>query len=281
MSTVLKTAIVVLPFLLAFLGIRACAGGASKRWRDRIGRFDPEAKIAVDNERVLVIAPDLEQGREIGAQVVEFREALARNYGELLGDNLERRIVVVLFSELEQLRARAGEAMQLMPGREKWLHGYTDSQEGAIYLPPGSQLDTLRHETVHLLMGQGHGGDVQHSTWLNEGLAQLFESYDPTARPPQPPGSVRAPPGRGDVEVRRLLEMDAREFYGSDVSRNYRDALLLITFLFRERDPALLQRYIDVERVRPGGREQAFAEIYRYHEEPFRTDFSNFVRRRG
>jgi len=285
MNTVLKAAVVLLPFVLIFVGIRACAGGEAERWRARIAQVDPEAAIAVDRDGLIVIAPDRAWGVAAGDDVTRFRSALIENYSDLLGPGRDQRIVVVLFSTLLQLQTLAGRGAPLGPGDTANLHGYTEADKAAIYLPPGSSLDTLRHETVHLLMGQSQRGTVRFSPWLTEGLAQLFEHYDPD--------SGRAP-GIGEktrfwlrrtrtgesLDIKRLLALvDYGEFTGKESMRNYQDALILTAFLFQERPRAKLRDYIEGERRQPEDRDVLFHRIYAYDTDEFQSDLRKFIAR--
>ncbi|MHC4225234.1 MAG: hypothetical protein ACYSUN_14675, partial [Planctomycetota bacterium] len=258
-----KTALVVVPFLLVFLGIRSCAEGESERWRTRIAEVDPAAKIAVKEKDLIVIAPDVAEGREVSADVIAFRRMLIRDYADLLGQGRDQRMVVVLFSTLTQLQDHANRKNRFGGGKTT-LHGYTDGSKGAIFLPPGSNRSTLRHETVHLVMFQSFGATVRFSPWLKEGLAQLFEP----GRPGLDDHSRSALPQflpRDTIDINRLLLLDDYErFTGADAIRNYLEAAVLTAFLFEQRPREQLVRYLEMERQTEVYRQDAFRRIYHH-----------------
>ena len=190
MRAALKSAVIVLPLLALFFAMRACAGGAAGRWQTRFEDYDPGAKVVVDSDKLIVIAKDVDYGGLVGRQVGPFREALIEEYGDLLGRGREQRMVVVVFSSLERLQKYAGndDPLGSPTGSVRDLHGFTRPSQNAIFIPPEVTLETMRHELVHLLMEETHGQSANYSPWLGEGLAQLFEAYDPETTPPTPPG---------------------------------------------------------------------------------------------
>ncbi|MHC4164503.1 MAG: hypothetical protein ACYSUM_20465 [Planctomycetota bacterium] len=281
MRTGLKAAVVVLPFLVAFLLIRSCSEGEAERWRDRIREHDPEAVLGIVEDDLIVIAPSRAEADEAAATVRGFRRALVEEYGDLLGIPQLHRMVVVQFSSGDRLREYAGDRMLHDPERD------TDPQRGAIFLPPESEPRTLRHEVVHWVVDTAHGGTDPYSPWLNEGLAQLFEIFDPEARPPVGPGL-----GPGDrqaisvlledntLDVDRLLRLDDYgAFVVRDGARNYLEALVLTAFLFFERPREDLLRYLRQERESDQGRRLAFYTIFGHGDDPFDRDLRAFIAR--
>ncbi|MHC4931150.1 MAG: DUF1570 domain-containing protein [Planctomycetota bacterium] len=273
-----KTAVVVLPFLLVFLGIRSCAGGEAERWRAQVAETDPAAKIAVNEEGLIVIAPGVSEGREVSVDVLAFRQMLIRDYADLVGEGRDQRMVVVLFSTLEQLQDHADRKNRFGGGKTT-LHGYTDGRKGAIFLPPGSSRGTLRHETVHLVMFQSYGHTVRFSPWLKEGLAQLFEPREPGLDDHSRSALPELLP-RDTIDVNRLLTLDDYErFTGAGAIQNYLEAAVLTAFLFEQRPRELLVRYVERERQTEAHRLEAFRRIYHHDEEPFRRDLQAYIRR--
>jgi hypothetical protein len=277
MRAAVKAGVVLLPFVLVFLGLRACAGGEAERWRKRAAEFEPDVRIIVDEDDLIVIGHDREVTRAAVAELRSFRRKLDA-YGDILGRPFAQRMVVVLFAKAESVRAYAGKDLRQDPQVAQGLYGYTDPVHGAMFLPAEADFSTLHHETVHWVMETTHGGQVRHSPWLLEGLAQLFE---------------RLPPGVGEenrrlmlmlrpdatLDVDRLLSLqDYTRFVTEDGHRNYLDALLLTAFLFEKRDPALLARYVEEERAVPDDRPELFRSIYHEDEEPFRRDLREFLR---
>ena len=285
MSAGLKAAVVVLPFLVAFLFIRSCSEGEAERWRDRIREHDPEAVLGIEEDDLIVIAPSLAEAAKAAATVRGFRRALVEDYGDLLGRPRQHRLVVVQFSSVDRLQQYAGDRMLHDPERADVLQGYTDPQHGAIFLPPESESRTLRHEVVHWVVDTAHGGSAPYSPWLNEGLAQLFEIFDPDARPPVEPGI--GPVDRADMEdvllddtldVDRLIRLeDYRDFTVVDGARNYLEALVLTAFLFLERPREKLLAYLRLERESEVDRPMAFHTAFR--DETFERDLRAFIAR--
>ena len=288
MRAVLKSAVIVLPLLAVFFAMRACAGGASGRWQTRIEAVDPGARIVVDSDKLIVIANDVDYGAMVGRQVGLFREALIEEYGDLLGRGREQRMVVVVFSSLKRLQEYAGNDDPLgnPTGRVRNLHGFTRPSQNAIFIPLELTLETMRHEMVHLLMAETHGQSANYSPWLSEGLAQLFEAYDPETTPPTPPGidqnarRLLAKMTIERIDVRRLLDLqDYSEFTEVDGGRNYIEALVLTGFLFERRPLATLRSYVERERAYAEGRERQFDRLYRYRERAFQNEFAEYLRR--
>jgi len=272
----LKALLVAVPFLMILLGLRACSAGEGRRWLARIREVDPEARLLVDDGTTILIAPSEAWADHAGGEAARFRDALISRHGDLVGEGKEQRLVIVVFSTVERLQAHFGARR---PERDaRFVHGYTRSDQGAIFLPPDADFDTLRHECVHLVVGQGLQGGPAYSPWVGEGLALLFERG--LDDPGLAPGELAGHPMAADVDVTRLLAIEEYvEFTGPQVFRNYLDANVLMSFLFRERPRALLQRYLEGERTRSTGRAELFRRLYRNGEEPFDSDLRAFVAR--
>jgi hypothetical protein len=285
MRAALKAAVVVLPFLVAFLFIRSCSEGEAERWRNRIREHDPEAVLGIEEDDLIVIAPSPDEAAAAAATVRGFRRALVDQYGDLLGRPRQHRMVVVQFSSEERLRHYAGDRMLHDPERADTLQGYTDPEHGAIFLPPESEPKTLRHEVVHWVVDTAHRGSAAYSPWLNEGLAQLFEAYDPDAWPPVEPGigpedreNMGALLQDNTLDVDRLIRLeDYRDFTVIEGSRNYLEALVLTAFLFLERPREKLLEYLRLERESDVSRPMAFHAAFR--DESFDRDLRAFIAR--
>ncbi|MGH7162634.1 MAG: hypothetical protein ACREID_04055, partial [Planctomycetota bacterium] len=219
---------------------------------------------------LVVIAPDEAGGLRAGETALAFRGMLAERHGDLLGSTAEGRMVVVVFSSLDRLRAHYGRRELFPPGP---LHGYHDPMRRAIFLPPGAPERVLRHEAVHLLVSESLAGTATLSPWLSEGLAQLFEGCDPvTAEVARPLDLVDR------VEVDRLLVLqDYRRFTGAEAALNYGEALALTSFLYFGRPRETLRAYLAKERARESGRAEAFRSLYRHDEPPFARDLARFL----
>jgi len=282
----LKAAVVVLPFLVAFLLIRSCSEGEPERWRDRIVEHDPEAVLGIVEDDLIVIAPSPAEAAAAAATVRGFRQALVEEYGDLLGRPRQHRLVVVQFSTGDRLREYAGDRMVHDPEKAEMLQGYTDSAVGAIFLPHEIEPRTLRHETVHWVVGTAHRGTAPYSPWLSEGLAQLFEIFEPEAQPPVPPGIglddrvlMGLHFGKDTLDVERLIRLeDYNRFVVEAGPRNYLEALVLTAFLFEERREKLLA-YLRTERESTVGRPMAFQSVFRHRDEAFTRDLRAFITR--
>lgn len=291
MTRLLRAGAVAIPFLLAFLAIRSCAQDEAARWRERVAEVEAEVLVAVDAPDLIVLAPGGERGRAAGRAFVRFRNALIEQHGDLLGRGRDQRTVVVQFSTLDRLQAFARSWRRpdpFAPDRELDTHGFTDPSRGAVFLPPEADERTLRHEAVHLLMAQSHE-TARYSPWISEGLAQLFEAFDPDATPPHPPGLdaparallARRLPSAG-IDIERLVAMaDYDRFAGADAARNYAEALALTAFLYEERGRDALRRYLEAERKDAQNRLRSFRAVYRHDEEPFRQDLQAWLRAVG
>ncbi len=279
MTALYRAAFLLVPFAVIIVALRACRVGEASRWVDRVHEFDKNIDVVVDEDDLIVLAPTQKAGFGAAYEVRRFRESVEKNWGDLLGVPTERRMVVVLFSSADMVRAYAGRRMQHDPGRFANMVGYTDPRHGAIFLPAhATSVATLRHETVHWIMGTAAGDQVRFSPWLMEGLAQAFE-YDPN-RPgigPERAGFIRTIMG-GGLDIERLLDLqEYPEFVGAKAHRNYAEALVLASFLLRRRDPKLLRRYIRAERASDGDRVRQFDRIYDYRGNTFRADLRAYL----
>ena len=107
MRAAFKAGVVLLPFLIVFLGLRACAGGEAERWRERAAEIEPDLRIVVDEEDLVVIGPDHKITRAAVAELRSFRRKLDA-FGDILGRPYAHRMVVVLFARAESVRSYAG-----------------------------------------------------------------------------------------------------------------------------------------------------------------------------
>lgn len=276
MNAAIKCLVVAAPFVLAFLLIRWLSGGEAERWRDRVEPFCPGAVVGVDEDGLIVVAGDRAQAAAAAAEVRDFRRVLAARYADLLGKPAFDRMVIVVFPDALNVQAYAGANARMDRGAAGKLHGYTDPTRGAVFVPADA-IGTLRHETVHWVMETARGAtSPPYSPWLSEGLAQLFETFDPARPgPPKPPRIALR-----DLDVDRLIRIeDYGEFLGRDDQRNYEEALVLAAFLFETRG-AQLREYVAAERRSEESRAGAFRRIFRHRDEPFPSDLAAFIARR-
>jgi hypothetical protein len=277
MKALIKAALFALPVVLVLLLLRWLSGGEAERWRDRVEPHCPGAVVGIDEKGLIVVAPDREQARAAAEEVREFRKALAARYESLLGKPRFARMVVVVFPSAEDLQAYAGAAADFDRGAEGQLDGYTDPKLGAVFVPADG-IETLRHETVHWFMETARDPTgPRYSPWLSEGIAQLFETLDPLAVPPRPPGigPLRLPHG---IDVDRLIHIEEYGEFLEEGQRNYREALALAAFLFETR-PEQLRKYADAERKSSETRPLVFRGIFKSHEVPFQRDLAEFIAR--
>jgi hypothetical protein len=239
----------------------------------------PGAVVGVDEPGLIVIAPDREQARAAAAEVRDFRRELDARYRDLLGRPRFDRMVIAIFPDAAAVQAFAGGDLRADRDMAAKLHGYTDPVRGAVFLPADA-LSVLRHEAVHWIMEAARNPTAPpYSPWLAEGMAQLFETFEPLASPPAPPHVGRLPLPAPGIDVDRLLGLeDYGEFVGEDGPRNYLESLALAAFLFETRREGL-RAYIAVEQGQAGNRSYAFRRIFRHDEAPFREELAAFVAR--
>jgi hypothetical protein len=229
----------------------------------------------VDRDGLIVVAQDAARAQEAEAQVRGFREALAARYTHLLGEPRFEQMVVVVFPDVPSLQAYAGASARFDRGAAGNLHGYTDASHGAVFVPADA-IDVLRHETVHWFMETARDVTAPgYSPWLSEGLAQLFETLDPSAVPPRPPSIERLQLDR-ELDVDRLIRIEDYGEFLRDGSRNYAEALALCGFLFERRHEAL-REYIREERRTDSSRPLLFEEIFESRGDAFRRELAAFL----
>ncbi|MDH3592791.1 MAG: DUF1570 domain-containing protein [Planctomycetota bacterium] len=279
MSAFLKTLVIVGPVLLVVLGLRACASGEGDRWLDRAREWEDALELVVDDEDLIVIAPNEPLGHAAAAELRHFLPRVVREHGALLGEPRREQMVAVLFSDPKFVRAFAGRNQFFVPNQFTGMHGYTDPLHGALFVPVEQGFQTLRHEAVHWIMGTATSNSVAYSPWLSEGLAQLFES-DPPGVSPDGVEYVRATmPGGASFDVDRLIHLEDYQAFVSQMgARNYAEALVLTAFLFHKRPRSLLQAYVEEERRSLEGRPLAFHELYHHEDAKFGNDLAAYLR---
>jgi hypothetical protein len=266
MRLLLKLIFVVVPIAAVVGLLRMCEGGAADRWLDRVSVIDSDAVLAIDRNELIVVAPSRERGVDVGEYALSFRRALATEYGELLGTDVDRAMVVVVFSHVEMVAAYANQGALADRAAMEHASGYTDARRNAIFLPPEVGREVVRHELVHLLMNLETASSVSFSPWLSEGLAQYFEGFEP----PEPvaismdqKALLRMALGKRGVDVTRLLELDVyRDFLIDDGARNYLESQALVTFLMATEGRDKMQELIRLERNARTTGMQRFIEVY-------------------
>jgi len=266
MRLLLKLLVALVPVLLVVGLLRLCEGDSGRRWLARLQDVDPDLVIATDQPDLLAIAPTVETGAAAGLLALHFREELAGQYGDLLGEGTDRRMVLVVFSKAQYISEFGGKDVRVDRRSINDIIGLTQANRNAIYLPPDARPDVLRHEVVHLLMGQSTQGQVNYSPWLSEGLAQYFEFFNPprpVAIGGQEKAFLRAKLGSGELGVRRLVELqDKDEFLQEGRADNYLRSLVLAAFLMETRPREQIREYIEGERRPQGNRPALFARIF-------------------
>jgi hypothetical protein len=224
-----------------------------------------------------VVAPTREEALAAAAEVRDFKHALSERYTGLLGKPRFARMVIVVFPDTRSLQAYAGKTADFDRGSEGHLGGYTDPKVGATFVP-ADEIETLRHETVHWFMETARDPTTpRYSPWLSEGLAQLFETLDPLAVPPEPPHVEHLWLPHG-LDVNRLIEIEDYGEFLKDGRRNYPEALALAGFLFETR-PDELKRYIEAERASAEARPLVFRKIFDPDGEAFQRDLAAYLAR--
>jgi hypothetical protein len=138
---------------------------------------------------------------------------------------------------------------------------------------------TFRHETIHLLLDlSGISGqrESQLPIWINEGLAQYFESgfkggtkltYDYTDKLMVPLAS--------------LVELNPKDYYAKDKAyHHYRESLLLVAFLMEGKEQLYRDRFLDWVR-RKGRRwtslKALVTNVFDLRRTEFLEQFHNFL----
>lgn len=265
MRFVLKAAVVLVP-ILAIVGLlRMCDRDSGQRWLDRVREVDPDLVLAFESPDLIAIGPTAGETAQMGAIGLATRISLAKEYGDLLGEGVDRRMVMVIFSKTEFIREFAGQDVRVDRRSLEQAIGLTMADRNAILLPPGRDMDTLQHEVVHLLMGQSKRIGVRFSPWLAEGLAQYFEGYSS--------GSHRLPRarkvfllqtlGKSGVNVATLIAVqDYDEFLQNEGAKNYLKSLALVAYLMETQPRERLRKYIDGEKLGQADRYKLFQQIY-------------------
>lgn len=265
MRIVLKAAVVLVPILAVVGLLRLCDSDSGERWLARVQEVDPSLVLALESKQLIAIAPTTEEAARMGALGLATRQALANEYGDLLGDGLDRRMVLVIFSKTEHIREFGGRDVRVDRRSLQEAIGLTMASRNAILLPPGWDVDTLKHEVVHLLMGQSAPTGVRYSPWLSEGLAQYFEKYEP--------GSYRLPRDqrifmllalkKDGIDVAQLIrEQNYDKFLQNEGARNYLKSLALVTYLIETQPRARLKEYIDGEKQGRPDRYRLFQRLF-------------------
>lgn len=172
-------------------------------------------------------------------------------FGQALGLKLpkNRRISIILHNSSKQYKAYWKE--------DSRIHLETAGRYRASDFTIGMRqkddwelmLRTFRHETVHMLLdlsGISGSSDKRLPIWINEGLAQYFESgssggtlesYDHT--------------DKEMVPIARLVTLDPSEFYDKKKGfHHYRESLLFVTFLLDYDNKKYRKQFLDWIRLK-------------------------------
>ncbi|MDF1664665.1 MAG: hypothetical protein P1V97_23100 [Planctomycetota bacterium] len=172
-------------------------------------------------------------------------------FGQRLGLKLpkNRRIAIILHNSSDQYQAYWKE--------DPRIHIETSGRYRANDFTIGMRqkddwelmLRTFQHETVHLLLDLSRisgGANERLPTWINEGLAQYFESgsaggtlesYDYT--------------DKEMVPIARLVSLDPSEFYDKEKGvHHYRESLLLVAFFLDYDKKRYRTRFLDWIRLK-------------------------------
>ena len=265
MRLALKVAVVLVPVLAVVGLLRLCEGESGRRLLAEVHGIDPELVLGVDTPELIAIGPDATLAERMGNLALRTKEDLAGEYGDLLGTGLDRRMVVVVFRDVKHVGEFGGKGVRIDRRSLKDVIGLTQPARNAIYLPPGEDVSTLRHEVVHLLMSQSASPDARFSPWLSEGLAQYFEAYA-GGRHRLSPGQkafLATALGKRPFDVTALIrKQDYDEFLQEDGQRNYLQALALVAYLMEAHPRERMREYVGEEKRTSGDRETLFRRIF-------------------
>ncbi|MHC4941012.1 MAG: DUF1570 domain-containing protein [Planctomycetota bacterium] len=265
MRIVLKAAVVLVPILVIVVLLRMCDRDSGRRWLERVQVIDPDLVLARESPELIAIGPTVDEAAHLGAIGLATRMSLAEEYGDLLGEGVDRRMVVVIFSRTEHIREFAGQDVRVDRKSLEEAIGLTLSDRNAILLPPGRDIETLQHEVVHLLMGQSKRIGVRYSPWLAEGLAQYFEGYSPGGHRLAREQKVflRHALGKTGIDVSALIRtQDYDRFLQNEGAKNYIKALALVTYLMETQPRERMADYIDGEKLGQADRYKLFKQAF-------------------
>jgi hypothetical protein len=185
-----------------------------------------------------------QSGRETGWQVNRFMNEMLRQYSRYFSNwSLKAAARVVVFDNVEDFRAYSAASTGLThSGLTGYCHLKTDEDGNTFYELVTYEHDglwqVLAHEGFHQFLGYELGLCVP--MWLNEGLAQYFE----TSYPRKPSGlqtglvskrrllaAQRLIRAQRAPALAELLQMDRATFY-ADPQVNYPMSWALVYYLF-------------------------------------------------
>jgi hypothetical protein len=114
-----------------------------------------------------------------GQAALEAAQAGLASIGQLIPLNLEQRIEIFMYANLDDLQGA------LISGEEAWVAGHADPELGtvSVLIEPGPQQEIamgqrIPHELMHVMLYR-FVGEGYHNlpAWLREGMATLTETY--------------------------------------------------------------------------------------------------------
>lgn len=168
-----------------------------------------------------------QSGSERAWQVNTFMNEMLKQYAQFFSNwSLKGGARVIVFDNADDFRAYSAQAIGVT---HSWLAGYchlkTDEDENTFYeLVAFEQPDmwrTLAHEGFHQFLGYELG--LQVPIWLNEGMAQYFETSDVVNGRLRPGLVSKAKLRSAQYLIRtgrapalaELIQMDRRTFYAN------------------------------------------------------------------
>ena len=191
--------------------------------RYRAGHSEFKADITTDGVHI---------SDAVKGQIVAGAKRIYEQWGEWLGYDVLRRshLNVKIIGDWNRFRRLYGSS-------DAPAGFYRASTNEAVVFYDPKSVSTSRlvavafHEVSHLVLAW-QVGDAP--PWFNEGLAEYFETMSVRAQAASfslDPRIIDHMAARGRVSIPSMLRMSRADWYGTDRSRNYASAGLLVAFL--------------------------------------------------
>jgi hypothetical protein len=273
--------------LLALLGIFGAAPlydlSADVAARTREAKQDLGRHAAVETVEDVFVLITPTGGGSLGATKELTKRVLAAYFNGRFSKHPSRAISVYLFPDAERYEAYC---------RKRWAEpcgspfGFYRPDERRIVMNAGPGIGTLTHELVHPIVESDF---PEAPTWLNEGIASLFEAlWMPTPgqvhgvknwRHPRLLRALRSAKERDRASLPALLRLNESSFRDEDEDLHYASARYLCQWLDqRGKLWPFYQRYRAHYRSDPTG-ELAFTAVVGKTPTEANADWSEWVER--
>ena len=248
----LKGLLVVVPVVLLVVFLRVIAEEVR-----RAGVPDGYRVVVEDDRWVVYGRPGAEGHEEAMRAIDAFERAFVGTFAEPFSLTLrDEPVVLYVFERREEFDAFAENRLSRHASQIAGYYRPADRSMVAYGRSQESLLGTLRHEMVHMLLDmQVAGAQHEWSRWLNEGLAQCFETglvVDGRVLPAPPSARLRAAwaERRSAGTVPRVADFIRDEVgFERDMHFHYVYAEILVGYLL-DRHRERFFEYFERERAR-------------------------------